>query len=227
MLRVLVFCSIAAVLGPASAADKVVDQVKILVKSNGKDFPSAGRLYKVMESRSDREFIANVDANGVVDAPFPCRSPVRIWAEPKRYGVTTSEEAKPCGGDMVFQFHVPQFAQSSAFGQGVQLAAEGKPGAAHIKFSAVAFGAAASGGLKAAAQDAAVAQAAVALGDPVLDQFVTRDMRQKYRLVLTEQGQEKLKQFQAKANIETTGQLDFATQKAMANMPRPTDEAVQ
>jgi hypothetical protein len=227
MLRVLVFCAIAAVLGPASAADKVVDQVKILVKSNGKDFPSAGRLYKVMESRSDRKFIANVDANGVVDAPFACKSPVRIWAEPIRYGVTTAEEAKPCGGEMVFQFHVPQFAQASAFGQGVQLAAEGKPGAAHIKFSAVASGAEASGGLKAAAQDAAVAQAAVALGDPTLDQFVTRDTRQKYRLVLTEQGQEKLKQFQAKSNIEATGQLDFATQKAMKNMSLRTNEAVR
>lgn len=217
--RILVVL-LAAACADAAAADKVLEKVQIVVKSSGKDVPTAGRLYKVLEGQSSREFVANVEADGTLDAPYTCKSPARIWAEPKRQDVTTEDEPRPCGGNMVFQFHLPMLAHSSAFSRGFELSSVGKPAAAQRVFSDVASRAAAAGDEKvaAAASNAAVAAAATVLGDQTLSRFVTRDVAQNKGLVLTKEGKDTLKEFQREAKIDVTGKLDFPTQRAMEKM---------
>lgn len=220
MWKPIVAVLFATACSAGAAADKVLEKVRIVVKSSGKDLPTAGRLYKVLEGQSSREFVANVEADGTLDAPYTCKSPARIWAEPKRQDVTTEDEPQPCGGKMVFQFHVPMLANSSAFSKGFELFSVGKPGEAQRVFSDVASRAFAAGDEKvgAAASNAAVASAATALGDKTLSKFVMRDIAQNQGLVLTQEGEDTLKQFQRDANIGVTGKLDFPTQKAMQKM---------
>lgn len=209
-----------AICAAVPAADRVVDKVRIIVNSSGRILPTEGRLYRIMEGFSTREFVANVAADGKLDAPYTCKSPARIWAEPRRQDVTTEEEPRPCGGEMVFQFHVPLFAQTSDFSKGVELSSMGKTAAAQRVFSEAAVKAAARGDDKtaAAASNAAIAAAATALGDTTLSKLVTRDVAQNKSLVLTKAGKDTLKEFQSGAKLEATGKLDFATQKAMEKM---------
>lgn len=217
MWKPILILMFAAAGANATAADKLLEKVRIVVRSSGKEVPAEGRLYKVLEGQSNREFVANVNADGTLDAPYTCKSPVRIWAEPKRQDVTTEDEPRPCSGNMLFQFHVPLFAESPEFTKGFDLYTLGKPGAAQRVFSNVAARAANAGDdeVAAAASNAAVAAAATVLGDKTLSRLVTRDIAQNKGLVLTQQGKKTLKEFQREANIDVTGKLDFPTQKAM------------
>lgn len=206
---------LAAISAPAAAADKVLDRVRIIVRSSGDDLPTEGRLYKILEGQSTREFVANVAKDGLLDAPFTCKSPVRIWAEPKRVDVTSAEEPRPCGGKMVFQFDVPLIAYTPDFVKAVKLSGGGDLGAAHAAFVDVAMKAAIRGDFKAAAvaNNAATATAATALGDVNLSKLVTRESPGK-GLVLTNHGK-KVVDFQDDARLGGKTTLDFSAQKAI------------
>ena len=220
MFKTILLIVLAAICAHANPADKVLNRVRIVVKSSGHDLPTEGRLYKVLEGQNSREFIANVAADGTLDAPFKCKSPARIWAEPKRLDVTSAEEPQPCGGSMVFQFLVPMIAHTSSFAKGMEFSSAGKAGAAHRAFSEVAAAAVAQGDARAAAvaSNAALATAATVLGDKNLSTMVAGGNAQNKGLVLTTQGKQAVMDYQRDAKINVTGKLDFPTQKAMAKI---------
>lgn len=204
----------------AFAADLIVKRVTIVVMSGGRPIMSEGRLYKVLDDKAAREFVANVDRTGTLDSPFNCKSPMRVWAEPNRDDVSRQGNSpQPCDGKMEFRFEVPSIAATqSDFSRAVSLAIEGKPGAAQFAFSQAAWTADKRGDhyIAAVAKDAAISTAAAALGDANRSTLVTRDPAQAHQMVFTSEGKEALEEFQRKAHLEPTGQLDFATQKALS-----------
>ncbi|HEY2558526.1 MAG TPA: hypothetical protein VGI48_02335 [Caldimonas sp.] len=209
-------CLIAATIAAPQLAlcDTTVSKVSLTVLTGGSKVPTRGALYKI--SLDERSHVADVGPDGKVSRQVSCVDGEQFEAEAESYlARPVAPVRRSCDETMAFSFKRVVLVTWDNTGSNPEL----DPAAGPVVYSNYATIFAQKGQIPAynAWSDAAVASTATqALGDKKLDMFVIRDPQQNYRLVLNSKGVSALKEKQKSWGIEPTGQIDFATQLAIA-----------
>lgn len=135
----------------------------------------------------------------------PCRDGVAFEFSVIR---TVRLEEAPTGGTLRVESYLTAYSDLRSINDQAAMAATGDT---RLRYLANAQ----------AAQTAMIWASAKALGDEKLEELVTLDPSQGYRLVLNKQGIARIEQFQRSNKLPTTGQLDFATLDLIGKMTGP------
>ncbi len=197
-----------------------VVEVSMRVRDLRGEYPTGGLLYRVIDGR--RKHVANVDDKGKPDRKVECSLAEEFEAQAESpFDRAIDPIRLSCSTKLAFNFrrsiqavNLPELSSQYLYTHA------GPSSAVFTSYSAQLF---AKGEIDAATslQEAAVAAAAVQLGDTKMEKYVGRDPSQGFKLVLTAEGVDALRTTQKQAGIPTTGKLDFATQKILANAATP------
>lgn len=219
----LTSCLSSSVLGQAHKAPQTsprLSHVVLQVESYGMRINSPGRLYKMLTLAGRRTLIAEIDKDGRLTPTISCTEQDRIMAEPDNVYAFTDDVPKACKEPARFLYKMPiiKSANLDSFRNAGKLVEVGKYSQAQTIYSAIALRATKVGDYETAglANTASVALTAKLFNDKEWDKYVTRDPEQNYKLILSPEGVDKVKEFQEKYKITPTGVLDLETQKALA-----------
>lgn len=203
----LVHCAVVA------QTDATITQVFLTVRQGQSNRPTAGLLYRVFADR--REYVADIGADGKLSVPVKCTATDNFEAQSEsKLDLASTPARRPCGQPLAFAFTRIWTVAYPADYQN-PLANSGAAPKVFLTYSTVLEQAGNPIGAR-PWKDAAVMAMANNLGDTKFDELVFRDASKGFELSFNSKGVAALKSKQIQFGIPPTGELDKATQDAVA-----------